>query len=393
MSQKKVLICGYYGHCNLGDEAMLSGLLKLLKRLQPNLVPTVLSSNATSSKRLHLINAINQGGNFIDKLRRLISYIRSDYFILGGGDLLRDTPQTSIASSWLSSLQKAIKFRCHTIVIGISVGEIWREETQKLIPKVLNQVDYIGVRDFQSKLKLENLGVHKKIHIVNDLALENLPEKSLDYLSKEKKQIKVGIAARSLAHRGASINPQAYSNVVKEIAALLDLLIENYDLEIHMLPFQASKDNNKLDNDDYACSLEIQNLSNYSDKFLVHRCFESVQEYVAVSTELDIVIGMRLHALILSAGLGIPIIGIEYDPKVHYFMEEINQLEYTTSLNCLDKDYLLSITEKILQDLPGSKKKLIEGVSSYRNSEGKSFYTLKKLLLSNSNQNKININS
>ena len=380
MNKKKVLICGYYGYCNLGDEAMLSGLLKLLNKIQPNLFPTVLSSNATRSKTLHSVNAINQGGNFIDKLLRLLGYIRSDYFILGGGDLLRDTAQTSIASSWLSALQKAIKFRCHTIVLGVSVGEIVRDETKKLIPELLNQVDYIGVRDVQSQLKLKNLGVQKAIHIVNDLALEALPENSLKNTAREQQQINIGIAVRRLDYRGPSVNPQIYSNIAREIAAFVDSWVETHQIKVHMLPFQASKTNQKLDNDDYASSIEIKNLSNYPEQFIVHQCFESVRDYTKVVEKLDFVIGMRLHALILSAGIGIPVIAIEYDPKVRYFMKEIGQMDYLISMDCLDRNYLLSMAETIVRNLPDVKRKVGEGVKLYRQNQNKSVEKLKDLL-------------
>lgn len=361
---------------------MLSGLLKLLNKLQPNLVPTVLSSNAASSQKLHSINAINQGGNFIDKLRRLISYLRSDYFVLGGGDLLRDTAQTSIAASWLSALQKAIKCKCHTIVLGVSVGEIAREETQKLIPEVLNQVDYIGVRDLQSKLKLQNLGVQTAIHIINDLALEALSENSVEYLHREQQQINIGIAIRRLDHRGPSVNPQTYSNITQAIVQFVDSWMGIYDVKIHMLPFQASSCNRELDNDDYASSLEIKNMSNYPEQFVVHQCFASVEDYTKVVEKLDFVIGMRLHALILSAGLGIPVVAIEYDPKVRYFMEEIGQTDYLISLDCLDKNYLISMAEKIKKELPAIRKTVVEGVELYRQGKDSQIQILKNLLTS-----------
>ncbi|MEM8718397.1 MAG: polysaccharide pyruvyl transferase family protein [Cyanobacteria bacterium P01_G01_bin.39] len=382
---KKVLICGYYGYHNLGDEAMLSGILTLLKKVQPDLVPTVLSSNPSNTKTIHSIKAIKQGGNFLDKLRRLFHYVMSDYFILGGGDLLRDTAKSSIANSWLSSVQKAIKFKCCTIVLGVSVGEIFKDETKKLIPEVLNQVDYIGVRDFQSKLKLENLGVVQKIHIVKDLALENSAKYNLnfDYSHEEKKPINVGMAVRKLSNRGPSVNPQTYSNVAIEIAAFIDLLVEKHDVKIHMLPFQASQVSSRLDSDDYACSLEIVNLSNCPDRFVVHRCFESVEEYIEMSRELDVVVGMRLHSLILAAGIGIPAIGIEYDPKVRYFMNEVNQLENMVPLNCLDRHCLLAMAEKILQDLPNAQEKLTSGLITYRKSTDESIKTFKELLSCN----------
>ena len=44
---------------------------------------------------------------------------------------------------------------------------------------------------------------------------------------------------------------------------------------------------------------------------------------------MDAVLSMRLHALVFSAGHGVPLIGAVYDPKVSSFLDCVGQTLYT----------------------------------------------------------------
>ena len=51
-------------------------------------------------------------------------------------------------------------------------------------------------------------------------------------------------------------------------------------------------------------------------------------EVISVLQNADMVLGMRLHALIIGAALGKPVVGLEYDPKISAFMESIKNTAY-----------------------------------------------------------------
>ena len=362
--RKGASICGYYGNYNLGDEAMLAGIIKLLG--EQNVEPiTVFSGDPLDTQTRHSVRAINFRGQKF-KTRHHLTILQNRYFILGGGDLLRDSIDSSIALNWLRPLYKAIQLRCRTLVLGISVGEIWREETKALIPQVLNRVDLVMVRDAESKAKLEKLGVRNPIYVMSDLALELLPKSSARQIYNVNRSLQIGISIRSVNGRGRTVNVGAYASFQREIAAIADFLVQQYGATVHFLPFQALQSGYRPTNDDYINILEVLRYSRCSSKFVVHRYFKSLQHLNQLISTFDLVIGMRLHSLILAAGLGVPVIAAQYDPKVHGFMEEIDRAECSIPLECFKQEHILPRIKTILNDPLAERKKIETGIDFYR---------------------------
>jgi len=87
---KKIIISGYYGFGNTGDEAILTGILKNLREesccLGEDFDFTVLSADPSSTSRDYGVRAVNRTG-LKDILKSLWG---CDLFISGGGGLLQD---------------------------------------------------------------------------------------------------------------------------------------------------------------------------------------------------------------------------------------------------------------------------------------------------------------
>lgn len=356
-----VTICGFYGNFNLGDEAMLAGMLKLFASCREDLKFTVVSRNPADTERRFHVSAI-----YPRSKRVWLSLLRNKYFVLGGGDLLRDSIEKPIAKTWLEPLQKAQMLKCRTIVLGVSVGEVWRPETKQLIRKTLNNVDLIAVRDNSSKLKLEEIGVDKQIHIMSDLALSDIPVPRTRGVYDGSRPVDIGISVRHLRGRGLSTKTVKEDSISKEIAQIVDSIVDTYDANIHFLPFRTYKDSFHPVDDDYVCALEAIRYSKYANTCKVHRYFDSLKDLKSTIASLDLVIGMRLHSLILASGLGVPIIAAEYDFKVKGFMNEIEQGHLSIPLSEFNRNNVLPIVNKTLSDLPASSNQLHIGLAKYR---------------------------
>lgn len=376
---KRVLICGFYGNYNFGDEAMLAGMINLLRSQSNDLSITVFSNDPPDTKRRFGVDALHQQNSQLNqRIKRLLEFINNRYFILGGGEL-QDTMKGSVAKTWLTHLQQAIRFRHQTMILGISVGEIFRPETKALIPQVLNQVDLIAVRDTKSQLKLQQLGVSNTIHVMSDLALETLPERGFSSQPVAEKKIHVGISVRHLKERGPNVDVNLYPTFQKEIAAIADFLVEKYGATVHFLPFRTYKDRYHPFDDDYVSCLDVLRYSRYGNQFVIHRYFPSLQDFHILTSQFDLMIGMRLHALILTAGLGVPVIAAEYDVKVAGFMEEIGQKERSISLSNFKRERIIPMIETILEDPLNTRHDILAGIKSYREKTAKVQENLKQI--------------
>ena len=82
----KILISGYYGFSNAGDEAMLTAIVTSLKQQAPQVELTVISGHPEVTARLHPVKAIHRF-NLWGILRAMAG---TDLLLSGGGSLLQN---------------------------------------------------------------------------------------------------------------------------------------------------------------------------------------------------------------------------------------------------------------------------------------------------------------
>jgi polysaccharide pyruvyl transferase WcaK-like protein len=100
----------------------------------------------------------------------------------------------------------------------------------------------------------------------------------------------------------------------KVVAAVADRFTRD-GWEIVLIPFHFPEDVQ-------ACrevSLLMQETS------LMVRTWQAVETLFGLLGELDLVLAMRLHAIIMASVMRVPCVGISYDPKVERFLELVGQ--------------------------------------------------------------------
>lgn len=374
MANPSVLISGFYGYHNLGDEAMLAGLIRWLRRRGERPI-TVLSGNPRDTQKRHRVNTFPPAPH--RSKRELFRNASQSYLgtllqhrlvILGGGDLLRDGQDYDVAGRWLKILQDAQRLGRKTAIIGVSVGEIWKPETQELIPKVLNRVDLIAVRDRSSQSKLQSLGVTQQIHLMADMALWGLPELGQpEYEHRPQSDPpQIGISLRLLSNRGQSASSIDLDDFRQQVAQVLDQLVETQNAIIQLLPFQSLTKFYLPEDDDYIAALEVLRYCRPSPRLILHRHLDSLANLKSALEPLDLLIGMRLHSLILATGLGIPTIAAAYDPKVTGFMAEINQSDRCFGLHEFTADQITPIATAILAEPAKARLTIGQNLANYQ---------------------------
>lgn len=364
----KILVCGFYGYHNLGDEAMLQGLRAWLHRCGCDFPLTVYSKDPDDTRARHGVTVLDNryAPRRRAQLQQWITHWQAiathRFFILGGGDLLRDAPDRDVAGEWLQPLERAIAARKRALVLGISIGKLWRPETKNRIKTALNQVNMIAVRDRASCDRLVELGVTQPVHVMGDLALEAVSP--VEYVPNDRPRI--GISVRAIAGRSEDHSDDAF---YQQLAQLADRLIETHSATVHLIPFQAYPDKFRQRYqppvDDEAAIAQVVSFSRYPTKLNPLPRLQSFTQLIQQLSQLDVMLGTRLHAVILAAGLGIPTVAIEYAPKVMGFMAEIQQQGRSIPLQNFTAQLGYSHIETILKHPVKARQHLNQGVQQY----------------------------
>ena len=299
----KVLISGYYGFYNIGDEAILKSIIEALRNEDPNIDIVVLSNDVEYTKNTYKVNAINRW-----KLNEIYKeLLKCDGLISGGGSLFQDvTSSRSIlyytGIIWLAKFAKKPIF-----IYAQGIGPIDKKNNRKIVGRLFNKVDYITLRDKESKLLLNDIGVRKDIDIVPDpvmgFNIENYEFKLPEYYTNDDY---ITVSIRDWKKNNSEFQ--------KNIALTCDKIIES-GINVVFIPMHGEHDEK--------ISIEVANMMKYNAKVLSKNL--TMEEKMMYIKESKLMIGMRLHALIFAATVGTPMIGISYDPKIDSYLKLIEQ--------------------------------------------------------------------
>lgn len=288
---KKILISGYYGFDNFGDEAILG---VLINHLRGNDI-TVLSSNPEKTGRTHNVNSLN---SFNPKLivERLPKF---DMLISGGGSLLQNVTSNKSLFYYCGLINIMASLKKDVVIFAQGIGPVKGFWGKLIVKSALKKCKYISVRDVKSQELLKSWGIESNL-VCDPIFDLNVPT--------PKRTRKVGIQLRKFA----SLTDELFDEIIKQVA------LKFSDREIELICFQDSEDEgisrvflNKLKKKNPTINANI--IKNLTNKEVI----EKVSEY-------DYLIGMRFHACLLGLKYGIKTLAISYDPKVETLAKNAN---------------------------------------------------------------------
>jgi polysaccharide pyruvyl transferase WcaK-like protein len=178
---RKILIAGYYGFGNVGDEAILSAILTDLRAQRQDLEFIVISADPQGTAAEFNVRSVD----WKDVEGLLGAAKESDLILLGGGGLFQDywgVPENTAltASHWGISYYSAmgmlaVLYQKPFMIYSVGVGPVVSEEGKQLTHWTFDTASACTVRDPESRDLLISLGVPEdKVIITPDpvLALE-----------------------------------------------------------------------------------------------------------------------------------------------------------------------------------------------------------------------------
>lgn len=329
-SDYDVMISGYYGSGNIGDEAILNAIVNNLKSYKEDIKIVVLSRNPELTKLNYKVDAINRF-NFLN----ILSYMgRTKLFINGGGSLIQDIKSTRSLMYYLGTMWMAKKSGLKVMVYANGIGPINYNANRMLATRVVNQVDVITLREESSLIELGNLNINKpKISVTAD------PAFSLDMADTDEKEIGKIFKEHGIYSAGPFIGFSVrewkqHEKFVEIIARTADYIIEKYKACPVFIPMQYPGD----------LTIIESIVSKMKGKGFIIRKNYGEACILGIIKRMDILVGMRLHALIFAACAGIPIIGLAYEQKVDWVLKHIRQVS-AGNVNQLDFETLTGLID------------------------------------------------
>lgn len=301
MSQnKRIVLSGFYGFDNQGDEAILISIIQQLKKA--DFIPVVLSNNPEKTSRTYNVESYHRM-----KIKDVVKAIRSsDALISGGGSLLQDVTSVQNVFYYLGIIKIAQFFKKKTFVYAQGIGPIHNEFLYKPIYHVLKKCDYLSVRD------TESLG------FLNGIGLSNVELTCDPVLGIETEQIELNSKIRSFLNKKPVVFSIRYwkeNRHLEEFSKTVKILLDR-NIPVLFLPFHFPHD--------LECSDQvIKQFKNHELLFVVRENL-SVFETLEIIRSSNLIVGIRLHALIFASSQNTPFIGVSYDPKIDSFMNQIH---------------------------------------------------------------------
>ncbi len=300
--RRAVLISGYYGFGNVGDEAVLAGMLAGLRARLGDVPFIVLSANPEATTRAHAVEAVKRA----DPRAVLGAIRRARLFLSGGGSLIQDATSVRSALYYLGLLGTATALIPRTMVYAAGLGPLRRPILRRFARRVLERTDRVVVRDAASAALVRALGVLRAPVVAADPAVLLRPTEGshlAEFLTR------VGAEAPII---GVVVRPWGDGGFVEPLTQALRRVARGRGAQVVVLPFHPAID------------LPISRRVASAVGAVLFDTPLPPPDMLGLIARMRVLVGVRFHALLFAAQVGVPPVGIAYDPKVEALFEDLD---------------------------------------------------------------------
>lgn len=375
-TSKTIVISGYYGFKNSGDEAVLKSILTALEQegqaAGVDINPVVLSIDPEWTSAAYGVKSVHRMK--LGEVRQAIK--DSDGLISGGGSLLQDATSPKTIPYYLGVLKIAQWLGKPTFIYAQGVGPVNRKLFYPMIRSIFRKCTYISVRDMQSGELLQSMGISgEAVHVVPDPVMglplpagegvhrDSRPGSAL----KENEAAPVSSIEEQRESSEAPVKPSSLSSgdtkgalpvigisvrywhperkELKAVAEGLKALAGQRPVHLRFLPFHQPDD---IEASQFIADA-MGDVSKNGSVLSFYRDEKQPQDMLREVSRCDMILGMRLHSLIYAANQSVPLLGISYDPKINHFLKRLGS-EPVGSSESLDPSVLKDQMLKLLDD-------------------------------------------
>ncbi|GAA3693126.1 hypothetical protein GCM10022377_02100 [Zhihengliuella alba] len=317
-TRRYVMLCGWFGAANLGDELILEETLTVISEERPDLVPVVLSVDPEGTSQRHGVSAL--GREQLDEMQFVLQHCAA--LVYAGGGLFQDYDfeeqgalrglVTGARGSILgygayARLARAFDVPVHFYAQG--VGPLRSADAQRAFREAIHGAASFSVRDEASARQTSIVSFGAEPSVVVDPVLASATRIDFEESSK---------------HGGIAINlrpwPFADDTQIRSLLRQACKVAEDRGTFIRGVPLSPEDAAylGRLKSDLTSAGYKAVEGLEILDPVTTGRDMAGALEDVVAAA------GMRLHFCVLASSLGISTLGLSYDPKVTSFFEEMS---------------------------------------------------------------------
>ena len=357
-----VVMSGYYGFGNAGDDAILESIHQAIREASGDVSVTALSNDPEQTRGQYGVEAVPR----FRVWRVLQALRRCDALLSGGGSLLQDATSTRSLLYYLSVIRCAQLLHKPVMLYANGIGPVRRPANRRRVKRVVESASLVTLRDHASARELERMGVTRPVRVTAD------PVFHLEPAGGERTAQLLAAAGLERSEPFAVISVREWRDVGdfwKELARLCDHLRRTCGLNILFLLMQPERDRE--------VTAQVRALMEEPAHVLDASC--TPRELMGVLGRSRLCVAMRLHTLIFAARMAVPALGLVYDPKVASYLEELD-LPAAGDVASFDRDEAIRRADALMADYDGVLSRLREKSAQLARAAGENERLLLELL-------------
>lgn len=298
-----IMISGYYGFDNMGDDSLLSSMIEGIKKDIPDAKITVLTKSPKKTAAVCGVRCVNRFN--IPVVASEMK--RAKLLISGGGSLLQDGTSRKSLYYYVTIMRMAKKRGLKLMLYANGLGPLVSEKSRKMAAEIIKAADRVSLREERSKELARELGVDS-LSVTADPAflLEPASREWTEHIKRREK-----IAGRYFlvsVKDGNNFGERQRPELIDFLAADISALSVEHSLTPVFIPMHPGKD-----------SVFTRELCAKVGQGRVVTGL-TASELCGLLGDAEFAVGTRLHMLIFAARMGVPMVGISYDPKIDAFL-------------------------------------------------------------------------
>lgn len=360
---------------NLGDSAILAGIVAVIRENEANARIAVVSDGTVIARGVGPVDRVPKGLRGLIPLFRAIA--QSRLVVVGGGGLFQDDDSLIKMPYWAARCLMARVFNRRIVGCSLGVGPLRAVTSRVCARAAFLTMTAISVRD-EAAAGVARLLTDRPVVVTPDPALlcKAATDAEAEALLRQLGICReagplIGISPRRFypirrrwiphvirSKLFAYDDPVTASHqLIERYASALTTLIKRHGARLLFMPTY----NVTHEADDDICRA-IQKLLPESNSHLIEVTDPSL--FKAITRKLAVMIGGRMHPVILAASSGTAVVGLAYNPKFYGFFEAIGQQRFLIPVeefvDASGPQRLVEAVEAAMSDQPELTERIFE---------------------------------